>query len=239
MGSLKSNFFFTFPTKEKDAKFYFFVSGKEIEVEDMGKEKEIIRYNFVKDTYTKNIGKNFLEISPKPKDLKKHVYMNWSFTHFSFSRFNLNSSDDSFSVIPTWKEPIITVGEIMYYKIVNNDNICLFEVKYDKFQTCLYVFSDFLGYISSDKNKISIQEAIRDDKREIKKNKTLKIKKPKSTANLVEEPVIVETDEQIISNINNFKLNGISVLEQLNEKQLTDIIHFANKKYYFTKSLFY
>jgi NAD-dependent DNA ligase len=66
----------------------------------------------------------------------------------------------------------------------------------------------------------------------VKKNKTLKIKKPKPSAKIVEEPVIVETDEAIISNINNFKLNGISVLEQLNEKQLTDIIYFANKKYY-------
>ena len=50
----------------------------------------------------------------------------------------------------------------------------------------------------------------------VKKNKTLKI----------------DSDEDILTNINNFKLIGISVVEQLNEKQLTDMIHLANTKYY-------
>jgi NAD-dependent DNA ligase len=56
----------------------------------------------------------------------------------------------------------------------------------------------------------------------VKKNKTLK-KKPK-----IEELNNSET----IQLINDFKANGISVLENLNEKQLEDIIHAANDNYY-------
>ena len=66
-----------------------------------------------------------------------------------------------------------------------------------------------------------------------KKNKTLKIKKSKPKPE--EKPkdfVITESDEETILNINNFKLNGISVLEHLNEKELTDIMRYANKQYY-------
>jgi NAD-dependent DNA ligase len=64
----------------------------------------------------------------------------------------------------------------------------------------------------------------------VKKNKTLKIK---NTKPLEKEFIIEKTDDdKVISNINNFKKNGISVLDKLNEKELTDIIHFANKQYY-------
>ena len=60
----------------------------------------------------------------------------------------------------------------------------------------------------------------------VKKNKTLKKRQPKQDVKLIDN----ETD--IINIIENFKHNGISVLETLNEKQLTDIIHVANTKYY-------
>ena len=71
----------------------------------------------------------------------------------------------------------------------------------------------------------------------IKKNKTLKIKKTKPDTK-IETPVAHETPKLILStneimdNITNFKLNGISVIEQLNEKELAEIIHFASDKYY-------
>jgi hypothetical protein len=41
-----------------------------------------------------------------------------------------------------------------------------------------------------------------------------------------------EEDQETIDIIKNFNHNGITVLEQLNEKQLGDIIKLANKKYY-------
>ena len=58
-----------------------------------------------------------------------------------------------------------------------------------------------------------------------KKNKTLKKRSTKPVTNLKENNEILEIVEQ-------FKQNGISVIEMLNEKQLTDIIHFANTKYH-------
>jgi NAD-dependent DNA ligase len=73
----------------------------------------------------------------------------------------------------------------------------------------------------------------------VKKNKTLKKIKPKPKHELViEEQPIIETmsptdkDKDILTIIEQFKHNGISVLEALNEKQLSDIIHIANTKYY-------
>ena len=65
-----------------------------------------------------------------------------------------------------------------------------------------------------------------------KKNKTLKIKKTKPVTKIAQDLIIAESDDDAISNINNFKLNGIVVLEHLNEKELTDIIRYANKQYY-------
>ena len=58
-----------------------------------------------------------------------------------------------------------------------------------------------------------------------KKNKTLKKRTTKPAANIQENNNILEIVEQ-------FKCNGISVIEMLNEKQLTDIIQFANTKYH-------
>lgn len=55
-----------------------------------------------------------------------------------------------------------------------------------------------------------------------KKNKTLK---KRATKQAVEETEILQIVEQ-------FKLNGISVIKILNEKQLTNIIQFANIKYH-------
>jgi NAD-dependent DNA ligase len=61
----------------------------------------------------------------------------------------------------------------------------------------------------------------------LKKNKTLKKRQTKL------EPVIVSpTETDILQIVENFKHNGISVLDTLNEKQLTNIIHIANSKYY-------
>jgi NAD-dependent DNA ligase/DNA polymerase/3'-5' exonuclease PolX len=65
-----------------------------------------------------------------------------------------------------------------------------------------------------------------------KKNKTLKIKKTKPVTKIAQDLIIAESDDDAISNINDFKLNGIVVLEHLNEKELTDIIRYANKQYY-------
>ncbi len=74
----------------------------------------------------------------------------------------------------------------------------------------------------------------------VKKNKTLKNKKTKPELVVVEEseiavaPVLkgVPDYTDILQNINNFKHNGISVIESLNEKQLADIIRLASYKYY-------
>jgi DNA ligase (NAD+) len=73
----------------------------------------------------------------------------------------------------------------------------------------------------------------------VKKNKTLKKRKPKAELVIVDEeqapipaPVISPTNTEILPIIENFKHNGISVLEALNEKQLSDIIRIANAKYY-------
>jgi len=73
----------------------------------------------------------------------------------------------------------------------------------------------------------------------VKKNKTLKKRKPKAELVIEEEekapiaaPIVSPTDTEILPIIENFKHNGISVLESLNEKQLSDIIRIANAKYY-------
>ena len=71
-----------------------------------------------------------------------------------------------------------------------------------------------------------------------KKNKTLNKRKPKLELVIEEEqapiapPIVSPTDTEILPIIENFKHNGISVLEALNEKQLSDIIRIANDKYY-------
>lgn len=71
----------------------------------------------------------------------------------------------------------------------------------------------------------------------VKKNKTLKKRK----VNVKPELVVVEetielkgspNETEILTIIENFKHNGISVLETLNEKQLADVIRVANSKYY-------
>ena len=64
-----------------------------------------------------------------------------------------------------------------------------------------------------------------------KKNKTLKKRSTKTVTNLKENNEILEIVE-LVQIVEQFKQNGISVLEMLNEKQLTDIIHFANTKYH-------
>jgi NAD-dependent DNA ligase len=80
----------------------------------------------------------------------------------------------------------------------------------------------------------------------VKKNKTLKKKtvprsmlKPKQKHVVLELEVHVEekgtdndNDTKTISNIEKFKHEGISVLQTLDENQLTNIIHVANAKYY-------
>ena len=42
-----------------------------------------------------------------------------------------------------------------------------------------------------------------------------------------------DNDQSIVSLVNDFKKNGISILEQFNEKQLSSIIYKANKAYYY------
>ena len=72
----------------------------------------------------------------------------------------------------------------------------------------------------------------------VKKNTTLKKRKP-STKPKVEleiiddnETIVSPSETEIVEIIEQFKHNGIKVLEQLNEKQLGDIIRIANSKYY-------
>jgi DNA ligase (NAD+) len=96
----------------------------------------------------------------------------------------------------------------------------------------------------SDKNVVTSIKA-KEEQIEIipnKKNKTLKKRNTKTE--LVGEKIQVETDHLknkdkdncvesvILQIIEKFQCNGISVLESLNEKQLTNIIHIANTKYY-------
>ena len=67
----------------------------------------------------------------------------------------------------------------------------------------------------------------------VKKNKTLKKRKLELNVMEVEEEIKnspIETE--ILAIVENFKHNGISVLETLNEKQLTEIIRITNAKYY-------
>ena len=67
----------------------------------------------------------------------------------------------------------------------------------------------------------------------VKKNKTLKKRKTKQELVIVDEEVMLKvppSESDILPIIEQFKHNGISVLESLNEKQLTDIIRIANAK---------
>ena len=70
----------------------------------------------------------------------------------------------------------------------------------------------------------------------IKKNTTLKKRKTKPELVIVEQKEVPvkgsPTESDILTIAENFKHNGISVLESLNEKQLTDLIRIANAKYY-------
>ena len=69
----------------------------------------------------------------------------------------------------------------------------------------------------------------------VKKNKTLKKKKPHVELEIVvdiKSTEIKDNNHEVLQTIDNFKHNGISVLEQLNEKQLNDIIRASNSKYY-------
>ena len=73
-----------------------------------------------------------------------------------------------------------------------------------------------------------------------KATKTLKkkpelVKKPKKTLIIEsdsEDEEFNEVDQSIVSIANDFKKNGITVLEQLNENQLSSILREANKAYY-------
>jgi NAD-dependent DNA ligase len=69
----------------------------------------------------------------------------------------------------------------------------------------------------------------------VKKNTTLKKKKPHVELEIVDDiksTEIKDNNQEVLQIIDNFKHNGISVLEQLNEKQLNDIIWASNSKYY-------
>jgi DNA ligase (NAD+) len=74
----------------------------------------------------------------------------------------------------------------------------------------------------------------------VKKNTTLKKRAPKPTVKPQVQVPVIEAFKPvghpdvnaILQIIDNFKHNGISVLEQLNETQLNDIIRVSNSKYY-------
>ena len=75
-----------------------------------------------------------------------------------------------------------------------------------------------------------------------KKNKTLKKRKTNPELVIVEEDAKIDatstafksspTETEIFTIIEDFKRNGILVLDNLNETQLTDIVRIASKKYY-------
>jgi len=72
----------------------------------------------------------------------------------------------------------------------------------------------------------------------IKKNKTVKKRNPKPELVIEEtEPITLvpntdTKDKEILFIIENFKKNGITVLEDLSENQLNTILHNSNSKYY-------
>jgi NAD-dependent DNA ligase len=69
----------------------------------------------------------------------------------------------------------------------------------------------------------------------LKKKAKLEEKKPKKILIIEsdsEEEEFDEVDQSIVAVANDFKKNGISVLEQLNENQLSSILREANKAYY-------
>ena len=70
----------------------------------------------------------------------------------------------------------------------------------------------------------------------VKKNTTLKKKKQHVELEIVDniqnQSTEIKDNTEVLQTIDNFKHNGISVLEQLNEKQLNDIIRASNSKYY-------
>jgi NAD-dependent DNA ligase len=82
---------------------------------------------------------------------------------------------------------------------------------------------------------------LKEQKPETKK-KTTRKKKPAVV--LVEEPEVVakaaaspqQTSPEIVANIEQFKHEGISVLDKLNENMLTDMLHYLNKMYYNSSS---
>ena len=58
------------------------------------------------------------------------------------------------------------------------------------------------------------------------------VKRRKEPVQPKKEPVSLKRETELITIINDFKRTGISVLEGLNESQLTDIIRIANARYY-------
>ena len=66
----------------------------------------------------------------------------------------------------------------------------------------------------------------------VKKNTTLKKRKPKVDLKVDLKVDDLNKSPDILEIIENFKHNGITILEQLNEKQIGDIIRISNAKYY-------
>ena len=92
----------------------------------------------------------------------------------------------------------------------------------------------YMGVGSNNENIINASPTTFSDIIEIvpaKKNKTIKKKTTKPDLEIIEDNVASDNTE-IIQIIEDFKQNGISVIKQLNEKQLIDIVHLANAKYY-------
>ena len=74
---------------------------------------------------------------------------------------------------------------------------------------------------------------VKDQKPEKEKKKVTRKKKP--LVILVEAPEQVKTEQispEIVANLERFKHEGISVLDKLNEKMLTDMIRYSNSVYY-------
>ena len=64
---------------------------------------------------------------------------------------------------------------------------------------------------------------------------TKNVTRKKKPIILVEEGLPLQTEQMsadVIENIDKFKSEGISVLERLNEKMLTNMIQYLNKMYY-------
>jgi DNA ligase (NAD+) len=124
-----------------------------------------------------------------------------------------------------------TFNEHGIYKLVNNKK----DEKVEKSFTCEKDIFDFLNlvYKTPVERKDGRDILTTDKDNEFKSEKDVKPKN-KTVKKKIITPgkELVESPEEIIAIIQDFKHNGISVLEKLNEHELNEVIKYANTSYY-------